>query len=69
MFNNIKKLRKKNEFTQVDLAYKADITSRHVQKLESGYCEPTLGLAYKITFELTGYYDIREVWSYEDTNI
>jgi len=67
--NNLKSLREKKGLTQVELAYKADITSRHIQKLEAGQCDPTLGLAYKLTFELTGYYDTREIWSYEDTNI
>lgn len=44
----IKELRKENDLTQLDLAIKANIEERQIQRLERGETSPTLRTVYKV---------------------
>ena len=48
MKNNIKQYRIKTKLSQNDLALKVGVTRETISRVESGRCNPSLELAYKI---------------------
>lgn len=50
--DRIQKLRKKNDFTQEELADKVNITAQHLSYIENGHRRPSLPLARRLSKEL-----------------
>ena len=50
--SNLRKRRVKQNLTQENLAFEADLSLRYIQNLESGERQPTLETIFKLSFAL-----------------